>query len=144
MLSYALRLTGAERGFVFLGENPEDFQAGLRADKDGKTIASGRIFLTRCAGSATSQLILCCRIRRREAGAGEQSLILPRFGACGDSAAESEFGAAAGAAVSRLPVGGRGTLRGLARIFCTRLRARRYAAGELPDAGGGARVGAAA
>jgi serine phosphatase RsbU (regulator of sigma subunit)/pSer/pThr/pTyr-binding forkhead associated (FHA) protein len=39
MLEYSIRLTGAERGFVFLGENAGEFRLECGQDKDGREIA---------------------------------------------------------------------------------------------------------
>jgi len=39
MLEYSIRLTGAERGFVFLGENAESFRLECGRDRDGREIA---------------------------------------------------------------------------------------------------------
>lgn len=38
MLEYSIRLTGAERGFVFLGESAEDFRLECGRDRDGNEI----------------------------------------------------------------------------------------------------------
>lgn len=39
MLEYSIRLTGAERGFVFLGENAEEFRLECGRNRDGSEIA---------------------------------------------------------------------------------------------------------
>jgi sigma-B regulation protein RsbU (phosphoserine phosphatase) len=77
MLSYALKLTGAERGFVFLGENPEDFKLACGLDKDGKVIVeSADISHSIVRDAATSQLDFVLSDTTREAARGRESLIL--------------------------------------------------------------------
>ena len=77
MLSYALRLTGAERGFVFLGENPEDFKLACGLDKDGKVIAAAEdISHSIVRDAAASQLDFVLSDTTREAARGRESLIL--------------------------------------------------------------------
>jgi len=88
---------GGGAGVCFSGENPEDFKLACGLDKDGKTIASAEdISHSIVRDAATSQLDLCCRIRRaRRRGAREFDSALDSERG-GDSAAESEFGALLG------------------------------------------------
>ena len=77
MLSYALRLTGAERGFVFLGDGPENFKLGCGLDRDGKTLAEAAdISHSIVRDAAASQLDFVLSDTRREAARGRESLIL--------------------------------------------------------------------
>ena len=77
MLGYVIRLTSAERGFVFLGDKPEDFHLACGLDKAGKAITeSGDISHSIVRDAANSQLDFVLSDTAAEAMKGRDSLIL--------------------------------------------------------------------
>jgi sigma-B regulation protein RsbU (phosphoserine phosphatase) len=77
MLGYAIRLTSAERGFVFLGENANHFQLACGLDKSGTDIPdSTDISHSIVRDAAKSQLDFVLSDTAEEAAKGRQSLIL--------------------------------------------------------------------
>lgn len=77
MLGYVIRLTCAERGFVFLGGTPEGFHLACGLDKSGKTITeSDDISHSIVRDAANSQLDFVLSDTAAEAAKGRDSLIL--------------------------------------------------------------------
>jgi serine phosphatase RsbU (regulator of sigma subunit) len=77
MLGYVIRLTSAERGFVFLGGRPEDFHLACGLDKAGKAITeSDDISHSIVRDAANSQLDFVLSDTAAEAAKGRDSLIL--------------------------------------------------------------------
>jgi phosphoserine phosphatase RsbU/P len=77
MLGYAIRLTEAERGFVFLGESPDTFKLSCGLDKNGSAIAeSANISRSIVRDAANSQLDVVLSDTAEEAARGRESLIL--------------------------------------------------------------------
>jgi len=77
MLGYVIRLTCAERGFVFLGGSPEDFHLACGLDKTGKTITkSDDISHSIVRDAANSQLDFVLSDTAAEAMKGRDSIIL--------------------------------------------------------------------
>jgi phosphoserine phosphatase RsbU/P len=77
MLGYVIRLTSAERGFVFLGGSPEDFHLACGLDKAGKTITESEdISHSIVRDAANSQLDFVLSDTAGEAAKGRHSLIL--------------------------------------------------------------------
>ncbi|HZL25363.1 MAG TPA: SpoIIE family protein phosphatase [Acidobacteriaceae bacterium] len=77
MLGYVIRLTSAERGFVFLGGSPEDFELACGLDKAGKAITeSGDISHSIVRDAANSQLDFVLSDTAGEAAKGRHSLVL--------------------------------------------------------------------
>ncbi len=76
MLTYAIRLTDAERGFVFLGDGPETFELSCGLNRDGVAIAEAEdISHSIVRDAASSQLDFVLSDTTREAARGRQSLI---------------------------------------------------------------------
>lgn len=77
MLTYAIRLTNAERGFVFLGESADAFQLACGLTRDGDSLSGAEdISRSIVRDAATSQLDFVLSDTAREAERGRESLIL--------------------------------------------------------------------
>jgi sigma-B regulation protein RsbU (phosphoserine phosphatase) len=77
MLGYVIRLTSAERGFVFLGNGPDNFKLACGLDKSGKAITeAGDISHSVVRDAANSQLDFVLSDTAGEAAKGRDSLIL--------------------------------------------------------------------
>jgi serine phosphatase RsbU (regulator of sigma subunit) len=77
MLEYAIRLTGAERGFVFLGDRADTFQFECGQESDGTAIlAPTSISQSILRDAATSKLAFLFSDSVEQAMKGRESLIL--------------------------------------------------------------------
>jgi phosphoserine phosphatase RsbU/P len=77
MVEYAIRITGAERGFVFLGESADVFQLECALDRNGETIPGHpTISFSIVREAANSQLDFVLSDVTEEMGRQHESLVL--------------------------------------------------------------------
>jgi len=77
MLEYTIRLTGAERGFVFLGESPETLRFECGQERNGNSIASpSNVSQSVLREAANSKLAYLFSDSHEQTSAAPESLIL--------------------------------------------------------------------